>query len=140
MQLFIIPIVAALGAQIVKLIIDAAKHQFSWKDLDSYGGMPSSHSACVTALALAVGFYEGWTSAAFAVALIFAVVTIRDAVGFRREIGYQARVLNEHLAQIPTESANFPYLKERLGHTPLEALAGAAFGALTTVAYILITR
>ncbi|MBT4723004.1 divergent PAP2 family protein [Candidatus Falkowbacteria bacterium] len=138
-QLIYLPIIAAVVTQVIKLIIDAAKGQFSWKDLNSYGGMPSSHSATVTALAAAVGYYEGWDSAAFAISLILALIVIRDAVGFRFVLGKHAKQLNQIIHTLEAgKSYQFPHLKERLGHTPLQSLVGIAIGVMVVVVYVLI--
>ena len=72
-----LPLIAAIIAQIIKLIINGIKNKFSWAELNSYGGMPSSHAALVITLTTLVGYYEGWTSAVFAVAFVFAVIVIR---------------------------------------------------------------
>jgi acid phosphatase family membrane protein YuiD len=138
-QMILIPIVAAIVAQIIKLIVDATKKQFSWTDLNSYGGMPSSHSAAVVSLAAAVGYYDGWDRAAFAIAVVLALIIIRDAVGYRRQLGLHAQILNQHLEQLPAEkNFMFPHLRQRLGHTPLEILAGVAVGLLVTALYIIL--
>jgi len=136
--LLIIPILSAIIAQIMKMIIDALKKQFSWNDLNSYGGMPSSHSAMVASLASAVGYFEGWDSATFAICIVLALIVIRDAGGFRRQIGFQAKTINQHIAQISSEqSSEFEHLRERMGHSPLEILVGIVLGVLITTIFIL---
>jgi uncharacterized protein len=138
-ELFIVPLVAAIIAQIIKLIINGIKGQFSWKDLNSYGGMPSSHAALVTALFAIIGYTQGWDSAAAAIALILAVLTIRDAGGFRRTLGTHAQELNQIIHSLKsTEAYKYPHLKERLGHTPLQLFFGTLVGVLTVVLYIVI--
>ena len=90
------------------------------------GGMPSSHSALVMALAFAVGKQNGFESPFFAIALILALVVMYDAAGIRRAAGKQAEILNLLIEkhQLP----DMEKLKELLGHTPLEVLAGAILG------------
>lgn len=98
------------------------------------GGMPSAHSAGVSALATAVGFHMGFHTAAFAVALIFALVTMFDAQGVRRLAGRQATVLNKMIGEIYAKGQVSPErLKELLGHTPIEVLVGSALGFLIAV-------
>jgi len=134
-----IPLLAAVIGQIVKLIIYGIKGQFAWQDLNSYGGMPSTHSALVVSLCALVGYFEGWESAAFAVALVLAVLTIRDAGGFRRTLGRHAQELNQIIHNLKADEAGkYPHLKERLGHTPLEIFVGALIGLITAVGYILL--
>jgi uncharacterized protein len=138
-QLIYLPIIAVIITQIVKLIIDAIKGQFSWRDLNSYGGMPSSHSAIVTSLAVALGYYQGWDSPAFAIGLILAVIVIRDAAGFRMILGKHARELNQIIHTLKADqAAQIPHLKERLGHTPLQILVGIAIGVTVVVINVLL--
>ncbi len=138
-HLIIIPIAAAIIAQLIKLIIDAKNKQFSWTDLNGYGGMPSSHTAMVTSLVASIGYFDGITTSAFAVSLVLAVLIIRDAAGYRRQIGLHAKILNKHLEQLPAEqNFQFPHLRERLGHTPLEVLGGLTVGLVVTAVYIIL--
>jgi len=140
LQIILLPIIAGIFCQILKLIISAAQGKFSWGEINSYGGMPSSHAAFVSSLAIVAGYYEGWTSVAFAIALIFAILTIRDAIGFRRTLGKHAKVINEMVHLMPdSKKAEFKNLSTRLGHTPLEAFIGALIGAAIPLIYILIT-
>ncbi len=138
-QIILLPIIAGILCQIIKLIVSAAKGKFSWGEINSYGGMPSSHTAFVTSLAIVAGYYEGWTSVAFSIALIFAILTIRDAIGFRRTLGKHAKVLNEMVHQMPdSKKAEFKSLSTRLGHTPLEAFIGALIGIVIPLIYFFI--
>lgn len=121
-----------LVAQILKTVIHLAlTRQFVAERLVGSGGMPSSHSATVCALATATGIIYGGDSFEFAVAAIFAIVVMYDAIGVRRETGIQARVINEmmelfsHMGKgVSTEEK----LKEFVGHTPIQVLAGAILG------------
>jgi len=93
------------------------------------GGMPSSHSAIVMGLTTAVGKYAGLGSAAFAIALIFTFVVMYDAAGLRRAAGRQAEVLNRLVEDlVHMRGVQEARLRELLGHTPMEVLAGAAIG------------
>lgn len=138
-EFLLVPIVAALVAQIIKMIISVTKDKFSWKEINSYGGMPSSHAALVVSLTAMLGYFEGWNSPIFAIAFVFAVIVIRDAGGFRRTLGRHAQELNQLIHTLrPTESYKFNHLRERIGHTPLELFFGSLLGLVITVAYILI--
>jgi acid phosphatase family membrane protein YuiD len=99
------------------------------------GGMPSAHSASVTALAVGVGLSEGWGSAVFGLAAFFALLTMYDATGIRRAAGRQARILNQ-LAEGLREhhKLDLERLAELLGHTPLEVVVGALYGAVLAFA------
>lgn len=138
-QLIYVPIFAALLAQVIKMVLNGINNQFSWKDLNSYGGMPSSHAALVISLASMIGYYEGFYSASFAIALILALLTIRDAGGFRMALGRVTQELNQVTQSLSTnENHDYPHLKERMGHTPLELFVGALLGIVVSVLYIII--
>lgn len=103
--------------------------------------MPSSHSATVAALAMAVGFQEGFGGSLFSIALILACVVMYDATGVRLQAGRQAEVLNQILYELPAEhplSESRP-LRELLGHTPPQVIAGGLLGLVTAVIGHLIT-
>ncbi|MCL2410666.1 MAG: divergent PAP2 family protein [Treponema sp.] len=103
------------------------------------GGMPSSHSSVVCALVTATGIKEGIDSTYFVVALIFAMVVLRDAVGVRRAAGIQAKTLNNLGKQVSKISGQeYRFVKEVQGHTPLEVLAGSCLGILITVVFFLL--
>lgn len=122
-------------AQTVKValgIVRERRFNFSW--FVGTGGMPSSHAAGVTALASSVGLYVGFDSAAFAVALLFAVVVLFDAQGVRRSSGKQAEILNKILDDIYwKKKIQEERLKELLGHTPIEVLTGVAVGIFVSL-------
>lgn len=126
-------------AQICKVFTGVFhERQFSIVSLlTGTGGMPSSHSACVTALAVSSGLYYGLGSAPFAITTILALVVMRDASGVRREAGKQAKVLNQIIGELFTTGDEKRFqadLKELLGHTPLQVFVGALLGAVTALA------
>lgn len=93
------------------------------------GGMPSSHSALVASLATAVGLKMGWDQAVTAVTIIFAVIVMYDAAGVRHAASRQAMTLNKIIDELFEEGEfHQERLKEFLGHTPVEVIAGAALG------------
>lgn len=105
------------------------KHRFDVRWFLGTGGMPSAHSAGVSALAVAVGCQVGYHTPAFAVALIFALVTMFDAQGARRAVGRQAIAMNRLLDELYLKGqVSQERLMELLGHTPVEVLVGAALG------------
>ena len=125
-------LLAWLIAQMTKVIITSVvKGKIDLSRMIGSGGMPSSHAAFVVSLASGVGFRVGFDSALFALAAVFAMVVMYDAAGVRRETGIQARLLNRIVMDL-IEQGRFPQhkeLKELLGHTPVEVLAGALVGA-----------
>ncbi|KAL3644450.1 hypothetical protein CASFOL_009630 [Castilleja foliolosa] len=107
-------------AQSLKLVASWYKEKrWDMKQLVGSGGMPSSHSATVTALAVAVGLREGFGGSLFAVSLILAFVVMYDATGVRLHAGRQAEVLNQIVYELPAEHplAETRPLRELLGHT-----------------------
>ena len=147
---------AWLIAQVLKTLIN-----FVWERMVGAGGMPSSHSALVCSLTVALSRKLGFTSPEFALSLVFAAVVMYDAMGVRRAAGEQAKVLNKIVAMTsdniremfaPQKKSDIrnlfirrknmekdpeeerkreegkALLKELLGHTPLEVLAGALLG------------
>ncbi|GMN51646.1 hypothetical protein TIFTF001_020804 [Ficus carica] len=96
------------------------------------GGMPSSHSATVTALATAIGFQEGAGHPAFAIAVVMACVVMYDASGVRLHAGRQAELLNQIVCELPPEHpvSNCRPLRDSLGHTPLQVVAGGILGCV----------
>jgi acid phosphatase family membrane protein YuiD len=98
------------------------------------GGMPSSHSAVVCALATRIGLDTGLSSVAFALAAVFAAVVMYDAAGVRRAVSLQARVLNRMLTEVlEAQQFNERRLRELIGHTPFEVFVGALLGALSAI-------
>lgn len=103
------------------------------------GGMPSSHSSFVMALTTSTGLINGWDSTIFAVALVFSLVVMYDAAGVRNSVGKQAIIINkiiEDLHQKKEKRLTEQRLKELIGHTPIEVVAGAILGII--IANILI--
>ena len=135
----IIAATAWLTAGVLKVFVELlVNKKFNLTRIFGAGGMPSSHTATVVALSIALGYYEGLKSAPFALAVIFMIIVIHDAVGVRLETGKQAKVLNKMLfeseafSELDFETA----LKEYVGHTPFQALVGAIVGALVAVVMI----
>ncbi|QOV21616.1 divergent PAP2 family protein [Anabaenopsis elenkinii] len=130
-RVLLVALVACFIAQALKLIVDLVKHRkLNVRVLVTTGGMPSAHSALVTALAAGVGESLGWASAEFAVATVFAIIVMYDAAGVRQAAGKQARILNQMIDELFHEKPDFSQdrLKELLGHTPVQVIAGSALG------------
>lgn len=126
-----------LVAQILKTIIHMIfTRKFVAERLVGSGGMPSSHSATVCALATSTYMTYGASSAEFAITLIVAIIVMYDAMGVRRETGNQAKVLNEMMTlfeDMGSDMAPQDKLKEFVGHTPLQVLIGAILGIVIAV-------
>ncbi|OBA01752.1 hypothetical protein A9D36_16560 [Bacillus subtilis] len=137
---------AIIFAQVIKVPIQfIVSRKLDWSLVTSTGGMPSSHSAAVTALSTGVALEHGLGSSLFAVSAIFAVITMFDATGVRRHAGEQATVLNKLVIdfnRFVNEAKDFPKaedkekqkkLKELLGHQPIEVFFGGLTGILLTL-------
>lgn len=117
-------------AQVTKPIIEyLRKGKLNLRLLVSAGGMPSSHSASVCALATAVALQEGVRSTLFAIAFLFAIIVMYDAAGVRRAASIQARLLNQIIDELfQGHPISETHLRELIGHTPFEVVVGAALG------------
>lgn len=131
-------------AQILKAVIYTIRHKkFEWERLFGDGGMPSCHSAFVSALALSTALVHGFDSSLFAIAAAFAIVVMHDAAGVRLESGKQAHAINEILEVLKTQQPlqkltklnSLEVLEELLGHTPLQVINGCIIGIVTSVIY-----
>jgi acid phosphatase family membrane protein YuiD len=145
--ILLVPGCAWIIAQMAKAVINAiVNKKFSFDRLVGDGGMPSGHSATVTALAMMCGLTEGFGSTIFGLSMIFAIVVMHDAMGVRREAGKHARSIisiveqlndyfSEHDDKIKTEK-----LKVLVGHTPLQVFVGSLLGAVIALVYHFLLR
>ena len=124
-------------AQFSKLLIVLLRErQLNLWYMTSAGGMPSSHSAVVVALAARIGMEDGMASTTFAIATVFAGVVLYDAAGIRRAVSIQARILNRMLEEvIEYQRFNEKRLLELLGHTPFEVFVGSLLGLLVALSW-----
>ncbi|MFH7029756.1 MAG: divergent PAP2 family protein [Heteroscytonema crispum UTEX LB 1556] len=130
-RVLLVALVACLIAQALKLVVELVKNRkLNVSVLVTTGGMPSAHSALVTALAAGVGQTGGWASPEFAIAVVFAIIVMYDAAGVRQAAGKQARILNQMIDELFREHPEFneDRLKELLGHTPVQVIVGSALG------------
>lgn len=143
----IVPACSWLIAQVLKSIISAiVNKKFSFDRLVGDGGMPSGHSATVTALAVMCGLSPdaGFDSTIFGLAVMFAIVVMHDALGVRRETGKQAvsiikmsELLNDYFSE-RDEFIKTDKLKVLVGHTPLQVVCGSLLGAAIAIIYYFI--
>jgi acid phosphatase family membrane protein YuiD len=125
-------LLSGLGAQAAKVVLAALQHR-RWRPqlLFSNGGMPSSHTATVTTLALSVGRTAGFASEIFSLVLIFSLFVMFEATGLRQEIGKQAELLNDLMdSALHGERVDGRRLRELVGHTWAEVGGGLVFGGL----------
>lgn len=136
--LFLASALGWFAAQVLKTLIHfIITKEFVTERLVGSGGMPSSHSSTVCALATATCYEYGPGGFEFIIALFFAIIVMYDAMGVRRETGIQAQVLNDILRTFEdmgrSEISAHDKLKEFVGHTPLQVLMGALLGILISV-------
>ena len=116
-----------ITAQVLKVIwVLISEKKFDISRITGSGGMPSSHSAFVSAMTTAVGFTEGFCSTEFAIAFVLSFIVMYDASGVRKAAGEQAKVINDLQEIIHKEVP--VYLKELLGHTRIEVIVGSLLG------------
>jgi acid phosphatase family membrane protein YuiD len=130
-----VALAATLAAQVIKIVLVAAtERRFAPERLLETGGMPSSHSAAVTAVSATIGLQYGWSSPLFALAAVFAGIVMYDATGIRRAAGMQAQLINDlvdELGHLFDEGFQPEALKTLLGHTYPQVLVGAVVGGVT---------
>ncbi|MBI4395152.1 MAG: divergent PAP2 family protein [Candidatus Omnitrophica bacterium] len=130
---------AWICAQSIKVIRNVVhRRRFNARWIIDTGGMPSSHSSGTAAVATVVGLYAGFNTVLFLFALVFALLTMFDAASVRRSVGRQAVIMNRMIDEIYAEGKfSEQYLREFLGHTPVEVIVGALLGI--TVSFLVCT-
>ncbi|MBC8531171.1 divergent PAP2 family protein [Gehongia tenuis] len=133
-------IAAVLGwffAQSIKFFLTwFQERRIDWTRIMGAGGMPSSHSSFVCALATSAGLNCGFASAAFAISTAFALIVMHDAQGVRQDAGKQAAVLNEIMDYFEEHLGwKDQKLRELIGHTPFQVIAGAVLGVAVSIIY-----
>lgn len=133
------PLMAALVAwalaQIIKILLNLVRHgRLDWRLFVAPGGMPSSHSSLVMGLACSTGLNKGVDSIYFAITVVLALVVMYDAQGVRRQAGEQAHIINLMVLNIENTGVKLDKnLKEILGHTPIQVIAGAILGLVVAI-------
>ncbi|MBN1525577.1 MAG: divergent PAP2 family protein [Spirochaetales bacterium] len=139
-KIFLSAIFSWFIAQVMKSVVEIVKNRpRSAVKILTYmfwatGGMPSSHSSVVTAIAAGIGFVNGVGDPLFAVTLFYALLVIRDAMGVRRSTGLQAQTINRILSVIDTERKIKP-VKEIHGHSTAEVSVGILLGFFIAAAF-----
>ena len=122
-------------AQVIKFSLSALRGKVNFRLFYASGGMPSAHSAVVIALAVTALVIEGVASPVFGLATVFAAIVLYDSFGVRRSSGDQAVAINSILKRLPaSQDLGAIHLREVFGHRPDEVIAGAALGAVVSLA------
>ncbi|KAL1204802.1 hypothetical protein V5N11_017409 [Cardamine amara subsp. amara] len=128
------------------------RKKLDFRSVFQAGGFPSTHSSSVVAAATAIAFERGFADSIFGLTVVYAGLIMYDAQGVRREVGKHARVLNKlpsnaRRSEVMSLKGNdeskalqsdkmseeiAPPLKESIGHTEVEVIAGALFGFLVS--------
>lgn len=137
-QILVSAVMGWVVAQFLKTLIDFLLNKnFNAERLVGSGGMPSSHSATMCGMATAAMMKYGVGSFEFGVTFVVSMIVMYDAIGVRRETGKQAKLLNSILMENPLKLNAEVFqekLKEYVGHTPLQVMAGAILGILLALA------
>ena len=141
-KVLIIPICSWAIAQVLKVIIILIqKKQLDLRYLFISGGMPSSHSAVVTALATSVALSQGLSSVAFGISAILALVVMSDAAGVRQSVGQQAVALNRIIRELRLRRPLTELerdLREFIGHTLFQVIVGGLLGTIIALSWLAI--
>ena len=132
LKYIIIPIMSAVLSQCIKVLLEFIKYKkisFN-RFIDGMGGMPSTHSALVSSICTII-YMDFGISPLFAVTLIFSLIVIYDSMGIRYESGKQAAVINDIAGS---------HLEEKIGHKPIETLAGTFLGIIVSILFNIILR
>ncbi len=124
------PIIAAGLAQLIKQFT-VKNSKFKFKHFFAYSGMPSGHSSAVVSLATIIGLQEGVSSPIFSLSVVLTILIITDAIGLRSYLGNHGKILNVLVKDLDEDEFldnKYPKLLEKIGHTPLQVLAGSLLG------------
>ena len=142
-QVLVAPLCAWAVAQLLKVFTTLVKEKrLDLRYLVISGGMPSAHSALVSALATSVAIVQGLGSVAFGITAILALVVMYDAAGIRQSVGLQSVVLNRIMKELRSRRPIAELerdLREFIGHTPFQVIAGAVLGIVVAWLWIIIT-
>lgn len=144
-NVLIVALLSWLTAQVVKVVLNVIiNRKFSIERLFGDGGMPSGHSATVTAAAVMCAWTYGFDSAFFGIAFVLAIIVMHDATGVRREAGKHAAAINEIVETINNKTPdveddiNIARLKEFVGHTVNQVIVGFVLGFIVAILFCVI--
>jgi hypothetical protein len=133
-NIIIAPACAWALAQLIKVLSGLIrKRQFDLRDAVASGGMPSAHSATVSALATSIAMVEGISSVAFGISVILAAIVMYDAAGVRQSVGRQSIILNRIIVELKYRRpiAELEHdLRVFIGHTPFQVIVGSVMGII----------
>ena len=142
-SILIATLIGWMMAQVIKIPLEFVRtRQWNWALILGTGGMPSSHTAVVSGLAMGIGLWHGFDSALFAISFVLAMVVVYDATGVRRQAGQHAQLINAFINDLaaghPIKESQQKELRELLGHTWFEAIGGIVWGMLVAWVFWLV--
>lgn len=142
-KVLVIPVCAWAIAQVIKTVVAVVQGRgIDLRLLVRSGGMPSAHSAVVTALATVTGMVQGFGSVSFGITVILAFIVMYDAAGLRQAVSRQSKVLNRIVRELrlgQTRARIESDLWELVGHTPFQVIVGAVMGIVVAWLWIAFT-
>jgi acid phosphatase family membrane protein YuiD len=141
-KVLIAALIAWASAQAIKIPLDYLRtRRWNWALLLTTGGMPSSHSALMTATTIAIGLYYGFDHPTFALGLAITMIVTYDAAGVRQQAGIHAQRINIIVEELlKGHPINEKDLREVLGHTPLEVTGGILLGLVVATSQWLVWK
>ncbi len=133
-ELFAVPFVGWITAQLLKYLFELHKDGFQIKDLYTSGGFPSSHASSTVSLATYIGFIEGWGTSIFALSALMAAIVMYDSLGVRRTVQEHTKLLQE-LSVKENVDLKVKNTRTGKGHTPKEVLGGMILGIIVGVVF-----
>jgi acid phosphatase family membrane protein YuiD len=136
-HILLVGITAWVLAQLLKIPTHYLAHrEWNFGLIFTSGGMPSSHTALMTSVTLAIGLYDGFGTPLFALAFAISMIVIYDAAGVRRQAGIHAQRINVLVRELlDGHPVSQDLLKEVIGHTPQQVIGGMFLGITVTLGY-----
>jgi uncharacterized protein len=129
--------------QVLKVIVVLVQEKrIAWNFFITSGGMPSSHTATVCALATAIAMTEGMASIYFSISVVLAVIVMYDAAGVRQSVGQHSAFLNRIVKEFsfhPSKVNRGKDFREFIGHTPLQVFVGALLGVFIAWIWVVLS-
>ena len=132
----ITPIIAFTLAQGLKIFLRSLKRKIKWRDIFAYSDMPSGHTSVVVAVSTIIALRLGIESPMFAISFVFAMIVIVDAIGLRNYLGLHGKTINILVKDLEEDDFLddiYPKQLEKIGHTPIQVIAGAIIGIVTSL-------
>lgn len=142
-QILIIAACTWAITQIFKVVVILVQEKrLAWNYFVTSGGMPSSHTATVCALATSIAMLDGMGSVYFSISVVLAVIVMYDAAGVRQSVGQHSVILNRIVKEFSFKATKTEWQKdfrEFIGHTPFQVFMGAVLGVFIAWVWVVIS-